>query len=145
MNTKEAKDFFAEQAVRQAALDNVSLSGIEKRMMYFTESDPASCDAPLNLNDEFESQCDTSEYEAKMSRLPHRAHARLKGNDPERLRTWKEAMSLLKTGDHYLLVLWMADFPSDHPSRDFLKKFGIGVLFAVVAFIVMVFVTASRR
>ena len=43
MNTKQAKDFLVEQATKQAALENLPLSDIEKKMMYFTESDPASC------------------------------------------------------------------------------------------------------
>ena len=45
MNTKQAKDFFvaqaAEQAAEQAAIEGVPLADTEKRMMYFTESDPA--------------------------------------------------------------------------------------------------------
>ena len=47
-------------------------------MMYFTESDPASCDDPVSLNDEFEEKYDAVEYEAEMSRLLRRAYKRLK-------------------------------------------------------------------
>jgi len=54
MNTKEAKDFLADQAAQQAALDRTPLSGLEWRMMYFTESNPDSCDDPVIPNDEFE-------------------------------------------------------------------------------------------
>jgi len=39
--------------VEQAALEGVPLADVEKRMMYFTESDAASCDSPIELNDEF--------------------------------------------------------------------------------------------
>jgi hypothetical protein len=144
VNAKEAKDFLVEQAVEQAALEKVPLSDVEKRMMYFVENDPSSCEDPLALNDEFEAQCDTAEYEAKMSRLLHHAYERLKVESPDRVRNWKDAIRLLSRGDHYLPVLWAADFPSDHPIRDFLKPVGIGFLIAVVAAIVAILVSLRR-
>jgi len=54
-----------------------------KRMMYFTESDAASCENPVELNDEFEAQHNRTEYEAKMSRLLRHAYNRLMAEDPE--------------------------------------------------------------
>lgn len=144
VNTREAKDFLVEQAVQQAGLENESLSDIEKRMMYFVENDATSCEDPLALNDEFEAKCDTAEYEAKMSRLLHHAYKRLKADDPERVRRWQEAMRLLSKGDHYLPVLWEAEFPSELPIRDFLKPFGVGLLIAVVIAIVTFLVVARH-
>ena len=138
MNNKEAKDFLVDQAVEQAALDKDSLSEIEKLMMYFAENDPTSCEDPVALNDEFEAECDTAEYEAKMSRLLHHAYDRLKSENPEGVRKWREAMNLLSKGDHYLPVLWDAEFPSEHPIRDFLKPFGIGVLIAIALALIIV-------
>ena len=44
MTVQEAKDFLVEQATQQASLDVVSLSDLEKRMMYFTESADATED-----------------------------------------------------------------------------------------------------
>jgi len=38
MHVREAKDFLVQQTAEQAALENVPLSDLEKRMMYFTES-----------------------------------------------------------------------------------------------------------
>lgn len=131
MNTKAAKDYLVQQTAEQAALEHVPLTDLETRMMYFTESDPASCDEPIALNDEFEQEYDTPEYEPKISRLLHNAHKRLKQEDPEKLRQWNEAMRVLRRGDHYILVLWDVEPSSDHPVRDFLKPFGIGVLIAV--------------
>jgi hypothetical protein len=113
MNAREAKDFLADQAAQQAALDRIPISDLEKRMMYFTESDPASCADPVRLNDEFEKKYDTAEYEAKMSRLLHRAHKRLKAENPEGKLQWDEAISTLAKGDHYVLVLWGQHSPMD--------------------------------
>lgn len=105
MDTRQAKDFLVQQTAEQAVLDNVPFSDLEKRMMYFTESDPASCANPLELNDEFEKQYETDEYEAKVSQLLQHVCKRLKHEDPEALRNWNEAISTLRKGDHYILVL----------------------------------------
>ena len=142
MNTKAAKDYLVQQTVEQAALEHVPLTDLETRMMYFTESDPASCADPIALNDEFEQEYEMPEYEAKMSRLLHHAYKRLKQEDPEKLREWNEAMRVLGRGDHYILVLSDVEPSSDHPVRDFLKPFGIGVLIAV-GLAIAIFVSAT--
>jgi hypothetical protein len=105
LNSKQAKDFIVEQTVEQAALEGVQLTDVEKRMMYFTESDSASCDSPIELNDEFEAQYETKEYETKISKLLHDAYGRLKKENPEQVRTWDQAIRTLRKGDHYLLVM----------------------------------------
>ena len=133
MNTKAAKDYLVQQTVEQAALEHVPLTDLETRMMYFTESDPASCDDPIALNDEFEQEYDTPDYEAKMSRLLRNAHKRLKQEDPEKLRQWNEAMRVLRKGDHYILVLCDTEppiAPGNRPPHDSLKLLGTGLLVA---------------
>jgi len=64
MKVLEAKDFLVRQTAEQAALENVPLSDLEKRMVYFTETDECPED-PIALNDAFEAEYDTAEYEAK--------------------------------------------------------------------------------
>jgi hypothetical protein len=130
MKTKPAKDFLVQQTTEQAALENVPLSEIEKRMMYFTESDAASCGNPAELNEEFEAQHNTAEYEAKISRLLHHARSRLKEEDPERARNWDQSIRTLRKGDHYILVLWDVKPPNEHTVRDSFKLLGIGTLVA---------------
>jgi len=131
MNTKEAKDFLADQAAQQAALDHALLSDLERRMMYFTESDPSSCGDPVSLNDEFEEKYDTAEYEAKMSRLLRRAYKRLKAENPVGKIQWDEAISTLEKGDHYVLVLWghhsAMDTRKDDPGSKVVKYGGMFV------------------
>jgi hypothetical protein len=75
-------------------------------MMYFVENDAASCANPLELNEEFEAQFDTAEYESKIARLLHSAYKRLQMEDPEEVRRWDQAISALRDGDHYLPVMW---------------------------------------
>lgn len=106
MTTKDAKDFLVQQVAEQAVLERVPLSELEKRMLYFVENDPDSCQNPLELNDEFEAQYDTPEYEAKIAGLLSNAYKRLKNEDPEKVRSWNAAMSLISHGDHYLPVMW---------------------------------------
>jgi hypothetical protein len=77
MQVREAKDFLVTQTAEQAALEGVPLSNLEKRMMYFTESDDAVED-PGQLNDEFEAKYDSRIYEVKVSQLLHRAYLRAK-------------------------------------------------------------------
>jgi hypothetical protein len=105
MQAREAKDFLTAQTVEQAAREGVPLSDLEKRMMYFTESGYVPED-PIKLNDEFEAENDTAEYEAKISRLLHHAYKRLRKENDEARRRWDDAIKCLRRGDHYLLVMW---------------------------------------
>jgi len=56
-------------------LEGVSFPDLEKRMMYFTESEDATED-PAKLNDEFAAEYDANESEAKISKLLHQAYGR---------------------------------------------------------------------
>jgi hypothetical protein len=143
MNTKQAKDFLVEQTAQQAALENIPLSDLEKRMMYFTESADATED-PIALNNEFEEQYDTNEYEAKIARLLRNAHRRIRKENPETARVWKESFRKLQEGDHYLLVLWNTAPASDHPTRDLFTYVGIGILIAVLLVIGVIFTEGMR-
>jgi len=136
MRVREAKDLLVQQAAEQAAIENVPLSDLEKRMMYFTESVDAVEDS-ANLNEEFEAKYDTAEYEAKISKLLHHAHDRIKKENPETTREWDAAMQQLRKGDHYILALW--DLPSsERPPYDSLKLLGAGLL-AAVALMAIIF------
>jgi hypothetical protein len=132
LNSEQAKDLLVEQTVEQSALDGVPLADVEKRMMYFTESDPASCENPIELNDEFEAEHETKEYETKISQLLHHAHSRLKKESPDRVQEWDQAIRTLRKGDHYILVLWDIKHQSERPARDSFKLLGAGLLIATV-------------
>jgi len=116
MTAKEAKDFLVQQTAEQAALEGISVSDLEKRMMYFVENDVASCPNPVELNEEFEAQYDTAEYETKIASLLHHAYNRLKSDDPEKVSHWDQAIRTLSSGDHYLPVLWGTS-PGEQPLR----------------------------
>jgi hypothetical protein len=123
MRIREAKDFLVTQAAKQATLEGAPLSDLEKRMMYFTESDGA-IEEPSKLNEEFVVQCDSQEYESRISKLLHHAHARVKKENAETARLWSEVIRTLSKGDHYLLVLWNHESFTGRPSYDSLKLLG---------------------
>jgi hypothetical protein len=105
MQVREAKDFLVQQTAEQAQLEGVPLSELEKRMMYFTESGYVPED-PIALNDEFEAQYDTDEYEDKIAELLHHAYERARKENLETRRRFDGAIKSLRRGDHYLLVMW---------------------------------------
>ena len=105
MRIREAKDFLVAQTAEQAGLEGVPLSDLEKRMMYFTESGYVPED-PIKLNEEFEAEYDSDEYEAKISRLLHHAYGRLRKENDAVRKNWDLAIKCLRRSDHYLLVMW---------------------------------------
>lgn len=140
MKVLEAKDFLVQQTAEQAALENVPLTDLEKRMMYFTETDECPED-PIALNDAFEAEYDTDKYEEKVSGLLRHAYARLKKENPSSARTWDEAVQDLRKGDHYLLV-FLEYAPIGYASNQslfgwsFWKLLGIGILILVIGIVV---------
>jgi hypothetical protein len=144
MQVREAKDFLVQQTADQAERDGVPLSELEKRMMYFTESAEAVED-PIELNEEFEAQHDTAEYETKIARLLGRAYQRLKNEDPETARTWDVAVRELKQGGHYILVLWRARLVATSGPWGFWKTMGASLVLVVVMLTLVFIWTALKQ
>ena len=106
-----------QQTAEQAALENIPLSDLEKRMLYFVENDPISCPEPLELIQEFEAKCDREKYETKIASLLLHAFKRLKSEDSDKALQWDLAIRTLSGGDHYLPVLWNSRPSSVYPLR----------------------------
>jgi hypothetical protein len=146
MQVLEAKHFLAQQTAEQAALENVPLSDLEKRMMYFTEVEECPED-PIALNEAFEAEYDTEEYEAKISKLMRHAHQRIKKSNPEAARQWNEAVRELSKGDHYILILCGEGLdsvqagPTERPPHDVFKLLAAAILVAA-AFVGLAFLGA---
>lgn len=142
MNVRQAKDFLVNQTAQQAAIDGVPLSELEKRMMYFSESDP-TCEDPIALNDEFEAQYSSEEYEPKISGLLKRAHRRIRNESPETRRKWDNAVRTLRKGDHYIVVmLGSARVPGTGSQWVFYVAAILGV---ALFYSLMLFVFGSRK
>ena len=104
MLVNEAKDVIVNEIARQADLDGGSLSDLERRMLYFTESGDCPEDV-FKLNEEFEAEYDTEEYEKKIAGIAKRSYKRLKKGDPGATKLWDEAVRELNKGDHYILLM----------------------------------------
>jgi len=104
MQVREAKDFLARQAVEQARLEGVPLSDLEKRMMYFTETGECPED-PIALNEEFEKEYETDEYERRVKKLLANARRRLKEERSPAVAEWEESLKVLDQTDDYILIL----------------------------------------
>jgi hypothetical protein len=135
MRVLEAKDFLVQQTAAQAAMENVPLSNLEKRMMYFTETDECPED-PIALNDAFEAEYDTDEYEAKISKLLHHAYQRLRKENDAARKNWDLAIKCLRRGDHYLLVMWDLAPSTWTPVRDSLRLLASALGIIALAFLV---------
>src|SRR5262249_8640854 len=136
MRVLEAKDFLVQQTAEQAAIENVPLSDLEKRMMYFTETDECP-ENPIALNEAFEAEYDTATYEKKISLLMAQAYRRIKRDDSEKLRLWNEAYRVLSKGDHYILLFWRQN-PFAKPPRSW-PTYVLGALAVAVLIFLMRF------
>lgn len=142
MRSREAKDFLIQQTVEQAQFEHEPLSDLERRMMYFTETGEMPED-PFELNDAFEAQYDSAEYEIKISKLMRHAYSRLKKENPSSASLWDEAIRELGKGDHYLLVLLGRSSVESPPSPSLLgwsfwKLLGVSLLLLIIGMIFLV-------
>jgi hypothetical protein len=144
VNSREAKDFLVQQTADQAARDGVPLSELEKRMMYFTEGEDA-IENPIGLNEEFEAQYNTPDYETKIARLLGRAYKRLKKEDPDIAQTWDAAIKELKKGDHYILVMWRERIVATSGPWGFWKTVGASSILVVVMLTLMFVWSALKQ
>jgi hypothetical protein len=142
MDSREAKDFLVSEIMQQAALDRTPVSDLERRMMYFTESEDAVED-PIELNTAFEAEHDSAEFEKKIAALMKRAYARLKNENPPSAARWDEAIETLLAGDHYLLVMWDASGASRVPVAA-VGKLAIRVLAPILVVITAMWAIRTR-
>jgi hypothetical protein len=136
MNIREAKDFLVQKTGEQAALENVSFSDLERRMMYFTETGECPEDS-IALNDAFEAEYDTERYETKVAKLMAHAYRQLKKDSASTVRTWDEAVKRLRKDDHYILVLWNLRTSVERPPYDNLKLLGSALLVIVILLVMI--------
>src|SRR3984893_1328245 len=102
-NDREALDFMASQIADEAKREGVSLSDVERKMLYFSETAWTLPDM-AEVNEEFDSNYDQGEFERKIAgvvRNIQRAPMPDKGEEP----SWDKAVHVLRSEDHYLLVL----------------------------------------
>jgi hypothetical protein len=103
-NAHEAKEFLISRIVAEAQRENVPLSEIERKMLYFSETAWTLPDM-MEVNDEFDREYDQAEYEKKISHLIRNETKRLHKENPEEFASWISAARKLKKEDHYISVM----------------------------------------
>lgn len=139
MDPTAAKQFLISKVIEQAEVEHLPLSEVEKKMLYFTEVYPSLPDI-CEVNEEFERDYDSDEYEAKITGLLRRGRERNKKESAVQTQQWDDAVDALKAEDHYLLVMVYRAFPeyrksllATHRVRDYAIYIGIGIGVVAVA------------
>ena len=139
MDSTAAKQFLISRVVERAEIEHLRLAEVEKKMLYFTEAHP-SLPNIYEVNEEFERDYDSDEYEAKIIGLLRRARERDRKESAVQGQQWDEAVDALKAEDHYILVMVYCAFPEcrksilpTHCVRDYAIYIGIGIGVVAVA------------
>jgi hypothetical protein len=132
MEPTAAKQFLISKIVEEAGVEQINLSEVEKKMLYFTEVHPSLPDI-YEVNAQFERDYDSDKYEAKIAGLLKNARGRDRQSSPSREQDWKDALDALKKEDHYILVMVGQAFgfgsvsADGHRTRDVLIYLGVGI------------------
>jgi len=101
---KQALDFIAGCIAREAEKEGVPLTEVERRMLYFSETDWTLPDM-AEVSAEFDRDYDQKQYEQKIAGLVHKITAHHHSNDLHEEEDWNRAVARLSEGDRYILVL----------------------------------------
>ena len=121
-NAREAKEFLVSSIVSEASLENVPLSEIERKELFFSETGWTLSDI-MRVNEEFERNYDSGEYERKIAHLIRNARKRAERTDSEGGKSWADAIEILSEEDHYILVMIKQAGGSTRPRGGLLKLF----------------------
>jgi hypothetical protein len=138
-SAREAKEYLIGRILAQAKQDGVTLSEIERKMLYFSETG-WTLPGMLEINAEFDRDYNEVEYEDKIEQLIRNLRA---SQDEAAEREWLSAVTILTSEDHYLLVLIDAagqKTPTPRPPGDFRRL----ILTAAVVVVVLLGLVALR-
>lgn len=103
-SSRDAKEFLVQKVIAEAARENVSLTEIEKKMLYFSEMYPSLPDIN-EVSAKFDKEYDMDAYEAKITKLFKNAFQRDRKESPELASQWTDAIGTLAREDHYISVM----------------------------------------
>jgi hypothetical protein len=101
---REAKEFLVSHIIAEAESDNVPLSEVERKMLYFTESGWTLPDI-MEVSAEFDREYDQDDYEQKIAALVVKADGRIRKGSGDEYDKWWAAIRLLEREDHYISVM----------------------------------------
>jgi hypothetical protein len=100
----QARQFFVEKVIQRAQVERVKLSDDERQMLSWSESAPDSVADPA-LAERLASAISDADYEKKIAGLLRRSFLEEVSADGQVKETWRQAWSVLKQGDHYILIM----------------------------------------
>jgi hypothetical protein len=103
-DAREAKEFLVARIVAEAQREEVPLSEVERKMLYFSETGWTLPDI-AEVSDKFDRESDRDEYEKKITQLIRNARKRARKDDRPEFDDWSAAVRRLSKEDHYLLVM----------------------------------------
>jgi hypothetical protein len=101
---REAKEFLISQIVEEAQRENIPLSEVERKALYFTESGWTLPDI-MKVNEDFDREYDQDEYEHKIAKLVAKADKRIRKGVRDDYDKWWAAIRFLEREDHYIVVM----------------------------------------
>jgi hypothetical protein len=125
-SARKAKEFLVSKIDTEAQRENASLSDIERKMLYFSESGWSLPDI-LEVNDEFEREYDRNKYERKVAKLIRNTDKRMRKESAEEYKLWWCAIRFLRKEDHYISV--MVQIAGIRPPGDLLRLFATALAF----------------
>jgi hypothetical protein len=128
--SRDAKEFLISKIVAESQYENIPLSEIERKMLYFSETAWTLPDIN-EVSHAFDRDYDQEEYEKKIGALIRTAKARKSG--PYDLQAWKEAVRTIRQEDHYLIVLISASEESPPKSGWQLLAYGVAAFLVASA------------
>jgi hypothetical protein len=130
---REAKEFLISELVAEAQRENVPLSEVERKMLYFTESGWTLPDI-MKVSEDFDREYNQDKYEQKLATLVTKADRRIRKGSRDDYDRWWAAIRFLQREDHYITV--MIRLAGLRPRGDQLRLFATGL--GIVTFILNV-------
>ncbi len=123
---QEAKEFVVAKIVEEAQREGVPLSEVERKMLYFSETDWTLPDI-MEVSDEFDKEYDQKDYEKKIAGLIRGLVRRIRRDNREEYDLWLDAIGVLSLGDHYVLVMVKQAGALPRPRHDLLRLWMTGL------------------
>jgi hypothetical protein len=101
---REAKELLISKIVAEAEHENVPLSEVERKMLYFTESGWTLPNI-MEVSEDFDREYDQDEYEQKKAKLVTQADKRIRDGSRDDYDRWCAAIRFLQREDHYITVM----------------------------------------
>jgi hypothetical protein len=137
---REAKEFLISKIVAEAQSENIALSEVERKMLYFTESGWTLPDI-MEVSAAFDREYDQESYEQKIARVVVSTYKHILKDSRDEYDRWWAAIRFLQREDHYISVMIaLADL---RPRGDQLKLLATGL--AIVACVVLWIILSNKE